>query len=183
MWVFGSLRMFMREAADFAGWKLSHDVVWEKQNGTGFHNDRFRRVHEYAAHFYPAGSAWRDVYKQPQFTNDARKKVVRRKERPTHMGEIAGSTYTSEDGGPRLRTSVLPFPNCHGKAKHPTQKPEELVELLLAYACPRGGVVLDPFAGSGTTGAVAERLGLDCVLIEAADAYMDVIEQRLSAAA
>jgi site-specific DNA-methyltransferase (adenine-specific) len=41
MWVFGSMRMFMETAAEFLQWKLSHDVVWEKHNGTGLQPDMF----------------------------------------------------------------------------------------------------------------------------------------------
>jgi len=58
MWVFGSLRLFMETAAEFVGWKMSQDVIWEKHNGTGLFNDRFRRVHEVAAHFYRDDVPW-----------------------------------------------------------------------------------------------------------------------------
>lgn len=46
MWCFGSLRMFLLHADEFADWKLSQDVIWEKHNGATFHADRFGRVHE-----------------------------------------------------------------------------------------------------------------------------------------
>ncbi len=53
MWVFGSMRFFMATGArfDVAGWKLAQDIVWEKHNGSGFHADRFKRVHEHAVQF------------------------------------------------------------------------------------------------------------------------------------
>ncbi|MFG1588249.1 site-specific DNA-methyltransferase, partial [Staphylococcus aureus] len=82
MWVFGSQRMFLSNASEFDGWKLSHDVVWEKHNGTGLFNDRFRRVHELALHFYRDDAKWAEVYKSPQFTQDARARTVRKKGRP-----------------------------------------------------------------------------------------------------
>lgn len=61
MWCFGSLRMFMEHAQDFANanWQQSHDIVWEKHNGSSFQADRFRRVHEHAVHFYRG--AWSKV--------------------------------------------------------------------------------------------------------------------------
>ena len=64
MWVFGSLRSFMATADRFAdaGLRLAQEIVWEKQNGTGFHADRFKRVHELAVQFYPAETPWRDIY-------------------------------------------------------------------------------------------------------------------------
>ena len=179
MWCFGSLRMFMAQSAEFTGWRLSHDVVWRKQNGSGFQNDRFRRVHELAAHWYRSDAPWADVYKAPQYSHDATPKTVRRKTRPTHTGHIECGHYESQDGGPRLLQSVIEEPNCHGFADHPTQKPEALIETLMRYACPEGGKILDPFAGAGTTGLVATRLGRDCTMIELNPEYVKIIERRL----
>jgi site-specific DNA-methyltransferase (adenine-specific) len=74
LWVFGSLRFLapLFAEAEALGFKYSQDIVWEKQNGTGFHNDRFRRVHEHAALFYRG--AWADTYHEAQFTLDVTKK-------------------------------------------------------------------------------------------------------------
>lgn len=180
MWVFGSIRMFLEHYGEFAGWKLSHDVVWEKHNGTGLFNDRFRRVHEAALHFYRDDVAWADVYKAPQFTNDARAKTVRKKGRPAQwIGATGETVYRSEDGGPRLMRSVMFVRSEHGRAEHPTQKPIGIVEPLLLYACPVGGTVLDCFAGSGTTGAVARRHGIDAVLVEADPKYAAIAASRI----
>ena len=57
--------------------------------------------------------------------------------------------------------------------------PESLVEPLIKAGCPKGGVVLDPFAGSGTTGAVAEVLGRNSILIEISTEYVEIINERL----
>lgn len=183
MWVFGSLSYFMETAADFnrAGWKVSHEVVWEKHNGSSFFNDRFRRVHELAVHFYPAGSAWANIWKEPQFTSDGTARIVRRKAKPAQWTGARGSTvYVSDDGGPRLMRSVIYARSEHGRAVHPTQKPIEIVEPLVRYACPPCGTVLDPFAGSGTTGVVANRLGRNAVLIELNPDYAEMARQRLA---
>lgn len=180
MWCFGSTRMFMENAGQFNGWKFSHDVIWEKQNGSGLFNDRFRRVHESALHFYRADVKWRDVYKCPQYTNDATARTVRKKGRPAQwIGATGETTYVSEDGGPRLARSVQYVRNMHGKAVHPTQKPVEIIEPLLLYACPPGGVVLDPFFGSGTTGVTAQRHGRDCIGIEINPAYAAIARKRI----
>lgn len=179
MWCFGTLRMFMQHASQFSAWKHSHDVVWEKHNGAGFFNDRFRTVHEIAAHFYKCDSKWGDVYKDPQYTNDARARTVRRKERPTHLTGARGpSNYVSIDGGPRLQRSVIYARSEHGRAQHPTQKPIEIVEPLILYACPPGGLVLDPFFGSGTTGLAAIKHGRRCIGVEANEEYRAVAEAR-----
>lgn len=178
MWVFGTLRMFTDKWSEFDGWRMAQDVVWEKHNGSSFHNDRFRRVHEQAVQFYQG--SWGDVYKGCVVTNDARARVVRRKGRPAHMGQIEGTTYISEDGGPRIMRSVIYARSQHGTAIHPTQKPEGIVEPLIKNACPDGGIVLDPFAGSGTTGFVASRLGMSAILIEARDDYFTAMQERFA---
>lgn len=155
LWVFGSIRFLAPLFAQMeaSGFRYSQDIVWEKQNGTGFHNDRFRRVHEHAVLFYRG--AWSEVYHDPQVTLDARPKVVRRKTRPTHTGHIDSGHYVSEDGGPRLMRSVIRVPNEHGRAIHPTQKPLDIVTPLIRYSVPPGGIVIDPFIGSLTTGIAA----------------------------
>lgn len=181
MWVFGSLRLFMETATEFEGWKMSRDVIWKKHNGTGLFNDRFRRVHEIAAHFYLASSKWADVYKAPQYTNDARARVVRKKGRPAQwIGATGETVYRSEDGGPRLMLSVLEVRSEHGRAEHPTQKPILLLDPLLAYCCPEGGVVLDPFAGSGSTGLTASIKGRHAILIEHKPEYAAVAQNRVA---
>ena len=182
MWVFGTLRHFMKNAAEFSGWKLSHEVVWEKHNGTGLFRDRFRNVHETAAHFYKAESKWSDVFKNPLFSADATARVVRKKQRPAHwIGATGPTIYESQDGGPRLMRSVILARSMHGSALHPTEKPQDLLDLLIRYACPVGGVVLDPFAGSGSTGLAAHAYGCEALLVEANAIYAEIIRQRIAA--
>jgi site-specific DNA-methyltransferase (adenine-specific) len=178
VWCFGSMRMFMDKGGQFAGWKLAQDVVWEKHNGSNNANDRFRRLHELALHFYRGD--WGDVFKAPQFTNDATARTVRRKARPPHWGDIGPSSYASEDGGPKLMGSVIYARSCHGYAVNETQKPEHIVAPLLQYSVPPGGLVIDCFAGSGTTGAVARKLGRRAILIEKREAQCRAIVYRLA---
>ena len=79
MWVFGSQKMFLERISEFDGWQFSQDIVWEKHNGSGFQADRFKRVHECAVQFYRDDVPWPEVYKKPQFTNDATKRTIRRR--------------------------------------------------------------------------------------------------------
>lgn len=178
MWCFGSLRMFVNAWREFAGWSLAQEIVWEKHNGSNSSNDRFRRVHELALHLYQG--RWGELYKKPQFTNDATAKTVRRKQRPPQWGEIGEATYTSEDGGPRLQSSVIYTRNCHGYAVNETQKPEAIVYPLVDYSVPPGGTVIDCFAGSGTTLAVASKTGRSAIGIEKRKSQCDEIVNRLS---
>jgi site-specific DNA-methyltransferase (adenine-specific) len=178
MWVFGSLRMFTDRWSDFDAFQLAQDVIWEKHNGSSFHADRFRRVHEQAAHFYRAGAKFSDVYRKIVTTADATKRTTRRKKRPAHMGHIEAGAYTSEDGGPRMARSVIFCRSEHGRAVHPTQKPVGVVAPLVEHSCPPGGVLLDPFGGSGTTALAAQHAGR-VILIEACRDYALAAQDRI----
>ena len=171
MWVFGSMRFFMACGGLFkdSGLRYAQDVVWEKHNGSGFHADRFKRVHEHVVQFYRDDSAWGDVFNDVQTTPDATARTARRKGRPPHMGKIEGSLYKSEDGGPRLMRSVIYERSCHGRAIHPTEKPVGLLETLIRTSCPVGGLVGDWFAGSGSVGdacVMTDRSYLGCEIDE-----------------
>lgn len=161
MWVFGSLRCFMATAAAFddAGWKYAQEIVCEKQNGSGFHADRFKRVHELVVQFYRSDAPWGSVYNVVQTTPDATARTVRRKKRPPHTGHIDAGHYVSEDGGPRLMRSVIYARNAHSRAIHPTEKPSGLIEILIRTSCPPGGLVGDWFAGSGAAGEACRFSG------------------------
>src|SRR5450830_682469 len=66
------------------------------------------------------------------------------------------------------------------RAEHPTQKPLEIIERMIKASCPPGGVVLDPFMGSGTTALAAHRTGRHFCGFELNSAYCAIIEQRLT---
>lgn len=176
-WVFGSLRSHL--ASDFNGWQIAQDVVWEKHNGSNAFSDRFRRVHEIAVHLYRDDTKWEEVYNNPLYTNDARARTVRRKQRPPQWGDIGPAWYKSEDGGPRLMRSVMFYRSCHGEAEHPTQKPVAVILPLIETSCPPGGTVLDPFIGSGTTALAAKELGRGCVGFEINPDYVATAERRV----
>ena len=179
MWCWGSMRMFLDRGGDFTDWKFGQDLVWEKHNGSNLANDRFARVHENALHWYRG--AWRDIYKDPPKTNDATRRAVRKKARPAHwIGATGPSVFVSEDGGPRLMRSVL-FERClHGNAENETQKPVSFLEHLITYGCPPGGLVLDVFAGAGSTGVAAKRVGRRAVLFELREAQCEAAAKRLT---
>ena len=73
--------------------------------------------------------------------------------------------------------NVLRFPSVRD-GDHPTEKPDALLQTLLSVVAPPGGVVLDPFAGSGSTLYAARALGLPAVGIEADERYCEVIAKR-----
>jgi site-specific DNA-methyltransferase (adenine-specific) len=177
LWVFGTLRTFMDHAADFRSWKLSQDIVWEKHNGSSLAADRFSRVHEQAAHFYRG--RWADVYHVPPRTMDATPRTVRRKALPPqHQGARGPSVYTSVDGGPRIMRSVIAVRSTHGYAENETQKPVELLTPLIEYGCPPGGLVLDPFMGSGSTLIAARDSGRRAVGIDIREGQCEIAARR-----
>lgn len=106
---------------------------------------------------------------------------------PRHQGHInhTGLDELGRGVGRLLRNyepaplTVWPMATVPFKGEHFATFPPELVERALRAGCPKGGHVLDPFGGAGTTGMVAERLGLRCTLIELNPKYAAIAEARL----
>lgn len=181
MWCFGSMRMFLNQRDEFpyAIWRLSQDVVWEKPDGSSLLDDRFRRVHEVATHWYRG--AWADLFRDPPreaFAGRPSSPQANGKAKPGHDG--LGTTRGYVDDGTRLIRSVVRVPNLRGRAIHPTEKPVGILDPLIRYACPPGGTVLDPFAGSGSTAEAARLTDRKALLIEADERYCEVIARRMS---
>lgn len=182
LWCFGSLRFLLKSTPLLleSGWKLAQEIVWEKHNGSSFSRDRFRRVHEYAVHFYQG--KWRDLFNDVPVTHDAKARSVHRKVASgDHLGDADPTHYQTEAGGPRLMRSVQKVRSCHRSAVHPTQKPLGIVVPLVQHSCPEGGVVLDPFAGSGTTLLAAKQCHRKAIGIELDERYCASAVARLLA--
>ncbi|MFY1588970.1 DNA-methyltransferase [Micromonospora sp. WMMD734] len=187
MWCFGTMRTFLDRAAELtaAGWRMSQDVIWSKGSGTGVQADRFRRSHEIATHWYRG--QWRDIHHQTPRVPSTRPPVTRP---VVHRADSirAGRndiytwkpTGTWTDDGTRYALSVITAPNMQGRSTHPTEKPTGVLTPLIEYACPPGGTVLDPFAGSGSTAEAARKVGRRAVLVEADEAYCERIARRLA---
>lgn len=164
MWVFGTLPTFLRTWHEFSGWKIAQDVIWEKHNGSGpAAHRRFLRVHEQLVQLYPKHVRWREVYAHAVKTTGHVRKAARRTARAKQRGEMAPGSYDSTE---RIRRSVLSIRSCHGHAVHPTQKPQDLLKILIEHSCPKGGTVLDPFAGSGSTLRAACAIGRSAIGID-----------------
>ena len=87
------------------------------------------------------------------------------------------------DGAQVVWAIPTPGPREKAHGRHPTQKPLALLERLLAASAAPGDLVLDPFAGSGTTGVAAVRAGCRFLGVERESAYLDLAARRLRAEA
>jgi site-specific DNA-methyltransferase (adenine-specific) len=183
LWCFGSLRMFLTHRDEFAAWKLSHDTIWRKQQGSGpAVSDRFMRVHEQMAHWYRG--PWSEIYHEPprvQYLGADRTWTGPvPADRAAHRGAI-GAKNGWTDNGTRLPSTVIDARNMRQRgAVHESQKSIAVLQPLIEYACPPEGTVLDPFAGSGSTAVAARLLDRRAVLIEADERYCEVIARSLA---
>lgn len=183
MWCFGSLRMYLDRAPEFAaaGWKLSQDVIWEKHNGSGFANDRFKRVHEQPTHWYRG--PWSGICHDTPTEIAGRSDIggaVRSRKQPAHTGVIG--ERCDYGGESRLMRSVIKVRSMHHNAIHPTEKPVGILDPLISYACPLGGLVVAPFAGSGSDLDAARASGRRAIGVELREPYAEKAARRLSQA-
>ena len=163
IWVIGSYHNVFRlgTALQDQGFWLLNDVVWRKSNPMpNFKGKRLTNAHETLIW------AGRDESSKYTFNYEALKAL---------------------NDGVQMRSDwVLPICTGHERLKdengdkaHPTQKPESLLHRVLIATTNPGDVVLDPFFGTGTTGAVAKMLGRDFIGIEREAAYRRVAQDRI----
>jgi len=173
------------------GWWLRCDVIWKKPNCQPFDQaDRPTIQHEYI--FLLTKS--RNYY----YNNEAVMEDVTGNAHPrgklkipsgwdtgpgSHTKRIGiypkkdPSAYVSENEVPTKRNlrSVWEFPSQASQEDHYSTFPDKLPEICIKAGCPEGGVVLDPFAGSGTVGRVAKQLGRKSILIELKKEFCEMI--------
>ncbi len=163
IWVIGSYHNIFRVGAALqnAGFWILNDVVWRKSNPMpNFRGKRFTNAHE--------TMIWASKEEGAKYTFNY-------------------EALKALNEGIQMRSDwVLPICTGHerlkddnGEKAHPTQKPESLLHRVLVGSTNPGDVVLDPFFGTGTTGAVAKMLGRDFIGIEREESYRKVAQKRI----
>ena len=164
LWVIGTYHNIFRVGTilqDLGFWVMN-DIVWRKSNPMpNFKGTRFTNAHETLIW------ASRSPRARPTFNYKAMKALNE------DLQMRSDWTLPICSGAERVKVD--------GVKAHPTQKPEALLHRILLATSNEGDVVLDPFFGSGTTGAVAKRLGRHFIGIEREHRYADVAEARIAA--
>ena len=167
LWVIGSYHNIFRVGAimqDLGFWVLN-DIVWRKTNPMpNFRGRRFTNAHETLiwASRSPA-ARYTFNYEAPKAGNE--------------------DIQVRSDWTLALCTGEERLKGKDKKKLHPTQKPEALLARVILSASRPDDLVLDPFAGTGTTGAVAKRLGRRFIGIERENAYSAAARERIAAVA
>jgi modification methylase len=165
LWVIGSYHNIFRLGAmlqDMGFWILN-DVVWRKANPMpNFKGTRFTNAHETLI--------WCSMGEKAKYTFNYRLMKTLNDElqmRSDWVLPICGGQERLKKGGTKV---------------HPTQKPEALLYRVMLATTNKGDVVLDPFFGTGTTGAVAKRLGREWIGCERESIYREAALERIELA-
>ena len=178
------------------GWLLRSDIIWHKPNAVPSSvKNRPTTDHEYLFLFVKSQDYYYDIdaIREPHvtFSPDSKMRGGR-----NHFGKVNGTPEKGKNAGSsnlhdgrwdqafhpkgRNRRTVWGIPLSKFRDTHFAVFPEKLVELCIQAGCPDGGVVLDPFIGSGTTALVAQRLGRRFVGIDSNPVYCQMARERLA---
>jgi len=167
------------------GWYLRSDIIWHKPNPMPESvTDRPTKAHEYLfllskreRYYYDQGAIREvDVSGHPSGNG-----FVGRQGGSDRVGPQSGGTGSEEEwvpGGGRNKRSVWSIPTAPFPDAHFATFPPDLVKPCILAGCPEGGVVLDPFVGSGTTAMVAKALGRKAIGIDLNATYLDMAIKR-----
>lgn len=165
IWVIGSYHNIFKvgSAIQDLGYWILNDIIWRKANPMpNFKGTRFTNAHETLIWASSGeGAKYTFNYRSMKTLNDELQM------RSDWEFPICGGQERLKKGGVKV---------------HPTQKPEALLYRILLACSKPGDVVLDPFFGTGTTGAVAKRLGRHWIGIEREPVYIEAAEERIAAA-
>jgi len=151
------------------GFKLNNIITWYKTNAMPSITKRtFTHSTEYVCWFVK-GKKWKFNYEELKKINPHKTKNSKPKQMRDFLDFIEISLVQGKE---RIKGE-------NGRAIHPTQKPEKLLEIIIIASSDKDDIVLDPFFGTGTTGVVAQRLKRKWIGIEINEKYIKVAEKRI----
>ena len=168
------------------GWYLRQDIIWHKPNPMPESvRDRCTKAHEYLFLLSKSPRYYYDhdeMTEEPVYPPGTRKDVPKGGFNSKYAGDVArkGDESFRAIRERRNRRDVWTVATKPYKEAHFATFPPDLIRPCVRAGCPAGGVVLDPFAGAGTTGLVALEEGRDFLGIELNPEYVGLIEKRLA---
>lgn len=164
------------------GWYLRSDIIWSKPNPMPESvTDRPTKAHEYlfllskSERYYYDGEAVREPSTE-RASGNTHRRLGPEFDRPD--GHRGASVPYTPDGTGRNRRTVWTVPTVPYPGAHFATFPPDLIKPCILAGCPAGGIVLDPFLGSGTTGQVCQDLGRGWIGFELNPDYALLIKKR-----
>jgi len=166
------------------GWYLRQEIIWHKPNPMPESvTDRCTKSHEQIFLMAKSASYYFDAeaMKEPSVTNDPRRPYTSKgaKDLDGRSEWKSGQARDKGDFSLRNKRSVWTVTTKPFKGAHFATFPTKLIEPCILAGAPAGGIVLDPFFGSGTTGQVAQALGRQFIGLELNDEYKPLQDERL----
>jgi len=168
------------------GWTLRQDIIWHKPNPMPESvTDRCTKSHEYIFLMSKSERYYFDSEAISEPAIHAGKVVTNNNGKNGQMGDFGATRggFMKPEGvtvkDTRNRRSVWTVPSKPFKGAHFATFPPDLIEPCILAGSPRGGVVMDPFGGSGTTGLVADRHGREAILCELNQEYANIAQDRI----
>ena len=173
------------------GWYLRQDIIWQKPNCMPESvNDRCTKSHEYIFLLSKSERYYFDAaaISEPVTSAKGNARTFRgggaytggRSHDNSAQVERESHGNSENRAGPRNKRSVWSVSTKGFRGAHFAVFPEKLIEPCILAGCPEGGVVLDPFAGSGTTGVVAKRMGRGFMGCEINPSYVEMAARRIA---
>ena len=160
---------------------MRQDIIWHKPNPMPESvTDRCTKAHEYIFLLSKSPKYYYDheAIKEETEREPGNPRQFGASKQDGTMRQDVGRTFV--DTGKRNKRSVWTVTTKPYKGAHFATFPQDLITPCILAGCPKGGVVLDPFGGSGTTADVARNLDRKSVLCELNPEYIEIIKGRLS---